>query len=51
MLVVGRVQQRALRVVQLDLQRDDRVPADLHQERSRFTRSNTSAAWPRGLTP
>ena len=22
-----------------------------HQERSRFTRSNTSAAWPRGLTP
>src|SRR5262249_48938528 len=51
MLVLGRVQQRALRVVHLDLQRNDRVPANLHQDRSLFTTSKTSAAWPRGLTP
>src|SRR6266850_2142759 len=50
-LVFGGVQQRALRVVHLDLQPDDRIPADLHQDRSLFTRSKTSAAWPRGLTP
>jgi hypothetical protein len=37
-----------LRVVQLDSQRDDRV---LRYERSRLTRSNTSAACPRGVTP
>src|SRR6185503_17028562 len=38
----------ALGVVQLDAQGDDRVAA---YERRRLTRSNTSMAWPRGLTP
>jgi hypothetical protein len=47
--VVGsRLHLDTLRVVQLDAQGDDRV---LPYERSRLTRSNTSIAWPRGLTP
>ena len=37
-----------LGVVQLYAQGDDGIP---RYERSRLTRSNTSAAWPRGFTP
>ena len=48
------VQQRALRVVQLDGHRHHLVALDRIQAQpllSLRTTSNTSAAWPRGLTP
>src|SRR5688500_7407588 len=45
--VRGNLQLYALRVVHLDAQGDDRV---LPYERRRLTTSNTSMAWPRGLT-
>jgi hypothetical protein len=43
-----RLQLHTLRVVHLDAQRDHGV---LRYDRRRLTTSNTSAAWPRGLTP
>jgi hypothetical protein len=46
---VGRgLELGALRILQRDAQRNDGIP---RYERRRLTRSNTSMAWPRGLTP
>jgi hypothetical protein len=48
-----RLEQRALRVIDLDAKRYDGVPGnrDRAHARRRFTTSKTSAAWPLGLTP